>query len=79
MFDNNKDGKLSAEELKLILGTSDNEYISEIIEQIDKNNDGQISYSEFSDLMKNILNNTPSNTEGYAKTKFTTLREITKA
>jgi len=54
-FDNNKDGKLSASELKLILGTSDNELINELISNIDKNNDGEISYQEFSDLMKEIL------------------------
>ena len=79
MFDNNKDGKLSAEELRTILGTSDNEYINEIIQQIDQNDDGYISFKEFSDLMKNILNNTTNNlTELFAKTKITTIKELNK-
>ena len=57
MFDNNKDGKLSAEEIKNILKTSNNEYVSEIIEEMDKNKDGEISFHEFSALMKSTLNN----------------------
>ena len=66
MFDNNKDGKLSAEEIKNILGTTNNEYITDIIEEIDNNKDGVISFPEFSALMKNILNN--PNTLSYKQT-----------
>ena len=57
MFDDNKDGRLSAEEVKTILGTNNSEYITDIIQEIDKNNDGYISFQEFSSLMLNILNN----------------------
>jgi calcium-dependent protein kinase len=56
-FDENRDGKLSAEEIKHVLGTSDIEYIEELIHQIDKNRDGYVNYSEFCDLMNEIKNN----------------------
>jgi calcium-dependent protein kinase len=55
-FDKNGDGTLSAEEIKEVLGTKNNEYFSELIEKIDQNNDGVISLNEFSDLMIEILN-----------------------
>ncbi len=54
-FDENKDGKLSMDEIKKVLGATDNQYIQQIIEKIDENNDGEISFEEFSIMMKGIL------------------------
>lgn len=57
-FDINKDGVLSKDEIKEILGTSDNEYINYLLQCIDKNQDGFISYVEFYSFMNNVINNT---------------------
>jgi len=57
-FDKNNSGRLSAEEIKVILGDKnpvDNEYIKSIIEEVDTNHDGLITFEEFKDLMKNII------------------------
>lgn len=53
-FDYNHDGKLSKEELKLLLNTSDADYIKETINNIDIDNDGLVSYQEFTKLMKKL-------------------------
>ena len=59
-FDDNNDGKLSVLELKKILGTADMDVVQEIVKNIDKNHDGFVSYQEFSDLMKQLIqDNTP--------------------
>jgi calcium-dependent protein kinase len=42
-FDKNNDGKLTSDEIKKVLGTNQNEYVSELISHIDKNNDGERS------------------------------------
>jgi calcium-dependent protein kinase len=58
-FDKDKSGKLSAEEIKIILGNKnshDNSQIKAIIDEVDTNKDGQISFEEFKDLMNKTLN-----------------------
>lgn len=54
-FDENGDGSLSINEIKKVLGTSNNEYMAELIKRIDANGDGEISFDEFSDLMNSIV------------------------
>jgi calcium-dependent protein kinase len=54
-FDLNGDGKLSKEEIRQVLGTSDNEYINILLSQVDKNNDGFLSYPEFASLMNTVI------------------------
>jgi calcium-dependent protein kinase len=54
-FDLNGDGKLSKEEIKMVLGTSDNEYINMLLSQVDQNNDGFLSYPEFCNLMNSVI------------------------
>ena len=56
-FDINKDGKLSKNEIIEVLGTSDLEYVNHIINVIDKNNDGEINYQEFCDMMRTMVYN----------------------
>jgi calcium-dependent protein kinase len=56
-FDVNKDGKLSKEEIKEVLGTSDNRYINILLDQVDQNNDGYISFQEFTGLMNGVVHN----------------------
>ena len=57
-FDVNKDGRLSREELKKVLGTQENQYINLLLIHIDKNNDGFISFPEFCELMNGVVNST---------------------
>jgi len=57
-FDIDRDGKLSREEVKKVLGTQENQYINLLLNNIDKNKDGFISFSEFCDLMNGLLNTT---------------------
>jgi Ca2+-binding EF-hand superfamily protein len=56
MFDTNKDGKLSKEELKKVLDTTNSEYIDVLVKIIDNNKDGFISFDEFCGLMRNLGN-----------------------
>ena len=56
-FDKDNNGKLTIDEIKNVLGTNQNEYVIELFSHIDTNKDGEISYTEFSDLMKKVLAN----------------------
>jgi calcium-dependent protein kinase len=59
LFDNDRSGKISIEELKKILsGNSivDNNVWNSILIDIDKNSDGEISYEEFKMIMKKMIN-----------------------
>jgi len=57
-FDLNRDGILSREEVKKVLGTNENHYINLLLSSIDKNKDGFISFSEFCDLMNGVVDKT---------------------
>ena len=61
-FDLNNDGKLSKNELLLVFGQSDLEYVNNLMIMIDKNGDGEISYPEFCDMMKKIVYNSNGET-----------------
>jgi calcium-dependent protein kinase len=57
-FDKDKSGKLSVEEIKIILGgkEEDNEYIIQVVSEVDTNKDGEVSFDEFNELMKKLSN-----------------------
>jgi len=56
MFDNDGSGCISADEIREVLGLTDNEQMNEkitqIINQVDENGDGEISMSEFKEMMR---------------------------
>lgn len=54
-FDENKDNKLNAEEIKRALGTKDNDYVKKLISIIDQNNNSEIDYEEFKELMSILI------------------------
>lgn len=57
MFDKDGSGFISSEEIKEILGfgkTLSEEAVNEVIRQVDANGDGQISFEEFSQMMKRL-------------------------
>lgn len=55
-YDKDKSGKLSSEEIKIILGDNNSEHIKAIIDEVDINKDGHISFEEFKSLMKKAIN-----------------------
>lgn len=59
-FDKDNSGKITLEELKESLCDDDllinEEELSKIIAEVDKDNDGCIDYTEFLDMMKNNIN-----------------------
>ena len=61
VFDRDKSGKISQNELKYILGeynVNAKEHLwQKMIKQIDLNQDGQISYEEFHKMMMDVINN----------------------
>jgi calcium-dependent protein kinase len=60
-FDKDGNGQISPDEIKVILGYGqagglDKKTVEKIIEQVDENGDGEISFEEFASMMlKNIL------------------------
>lgn len=56
-FDVNNDGKLSLEEIKSVLGTNQNDYVSFLIKAIDKDGNEYIDFEEFKSLMKSLIEN----------------------
>ena len=57
MFDKDNSGFISSDEIKEILGfgkTLSEEAVNDIIKQVDENGDGQISFDEFSTMMKRL-------------------------
>ena len=61
-FDLNKDGKLSADEIKQVLGTHQSDYVFHLINAIDQDNNQQIDFDEFKGLMKSLLENNKNKT-----------------
>ena len=61
VFDRDKNGGICQNELKFILGeynANAKDYLwKKMIEQIDLNKDGQISYDEFHKMMMEVINN----------------------
>jgi calcium-dependent protein kinase len=53
-FDLNKDGKLSKRELLNILDSGASDYVDDLLDLIDKNKDGYISFEEFCHLMNKV-------------------------
>ena len=53
-FDLNKDGKLSKRELLNILDSGASDYVDDLLDLIDKNKDGYISFDEFCHLMNKV-------------------------
>ena len=53
MLDTDKSGTISADELKdfFHLSNKDDDYIKEMIEEVDENKDGVISFKEFKNMM----------------------------
>jgi calcium-dependent protein kinase len=57
MFDKDGSGSISSDEIKEILGFGkaiSEEAVLEIIKQVDANGDGEISFEEFSTMMKRL-------------------------
>ena len=55
LFDRDGSGKISIEELKVVLGQGrDPEIFNEIIKQVDQNGDGEIDIEEFAAILKNM-------------------------
>lgn len=54
-FDLNKDGMLSKEELRLVLGATEYDYINTLLKLIDENKDDCLSFDEFKTLMKEVV------------------------
>jgi len=57
MFDKDNNGSLTVEEVKRLFNVhnSDDEVIAEIIKEVDKNQDGVISLTEFKEVMLSII------------------------
>jgi calcium-dependent protein kinase len=58
LFDKNRDGSITIEEIRTILGISINEkeLLESIVKECDSDGDGEISFNEFKKVMEMILN-----------------------
>ena len=57
MFDKDGGGSISTDEIKQVLAFGQNldeKVIAEVIKQVDANGDGEISFEEFAEMMKNV-------------------------
>jgi Ca2+-binding EF-hand superfamily protein len=57
MFDKDGSGSISSEEIKAVLGfgrTLDEAQVEKIIREVDENGDNEISFEEFSKMMKKL-------------------------
>ena len=57
MFDKDGGGSISVDEIKQVLSfgkSLDEKVVMDIIKQVDDNNDGEISFEEFAQMMKSI-------------------------
>jgi Ca2+-binding EF-hand superfamily protein len=60
MFDTDGSGTISRDEIKSFFSMSesgDDGFAQELIEEVDKNGDGEISFSEFKEMMSQMFNN----------------------
>lgn len=58
MFDKDGSGTISRDEIKEFFsmsGDGNEGFVMELIEEVDKNGDGEISFSEFKDMMHKII------------------------
>ena len=58
MFDKDGGGSISTDEIKQVLSFGQNldeKVVNQIIEQVDANGDGEISFEEFAEMMKKGL------------------------
>ena len=80
VFDRDKNGGISQNELKYILGEYNvnvKEHLwRKMIEQIDLNRDGQISYNEFHKMMMEVINNKNKRLSMYVKSYSITNNDI---
>ena len=72
MFDADGDGTVSKDELKLVFGgghvSQRGEQVwDEIMAEVDKNNDGVISFEEFENAMKVVLEQRATFVQGLAR------------
>lgn len=56
-FDLNNDGKLTISEIKEVFQTDDIDIIKDLLDFVDKNKDGVVSYGEFCEMMKKLVYN----------------------
>jgi calcium-dependent protein kinase len=54
-FDENGDNKLSFDEIKLLLGSEEDEYVKNLIKKYDLDNDDCVSFSEYVSMMNEII------------------------
>ncbi|KAL4466461.1 hypothetical protein ABPG73_019079 [Tetrahymena malaccensis] len=59
MFDKDNNGSLTVDEIRKLFNShiQDDEVIKDIIKEVDKNQDGQISFAEFRDMMLSLTGN----------------------